>query len=53
MPFELYVKNGSGKEFTVHANITNAWENGQLELSPVIVSIVPERWSRFLKTAAL
>jgi hypothetical protein len=49
VPFEIYVKNERGEEFTVYANFGITWQNEQMQVGTQTVTIVPDHWSRRLK----
>jgi len=48
LPFDVYVKNERGEEFTEHCFMGVAWDAGTLKLSPQVGAVVPEHWSNII-----
>jgi hypothetical protein len=46
IPFDVYVKNEKGEEFTTHCRIGVSWAKDEMDLTMQIVSVTPDHWSR-------
>jgi len=49
LPFEVYLKNERGEEFTLHGNFVISWKGDDMEVGAQTLSIVPDHWSQRVK----
>ena len=46
IPFEVYVKNEKGEEFTTRCRVGVSWVKDEMSLTTQVVSVTPDHWSR-------